>query len=93
MNPEATPIVINGVIRMKILGTKGKHVRVGISAPPDVVVDRAEVAARREFQLEGLKAAPRTKREVPRAFEKKGGRGGNVVSPANASRRRALVTD
>jgi carbon storage regulator len=56
-------IVINGVIRIKIVGAKGKQVRVGISAPPDVVVDRAEVAYRREFQLE-IMEAPRTKREL-----------------------------
>jgi len=30
-------------------------------------------------------------REVPHVFKKKGARGGNMVAPANASRRRALL--
>ena len=60
-------VVINGVIRVKIVGTKGKQVRVGISAPPDVIVDRAEVAFRREFQVEPAKPARRPKRELVRS--------------------------
>jgi carbon storage regulator len=60
-------IVIDGVIRVRIISMKGRHVRVGVSAPPDVVVDRAEVAFRREFQTQPTKVAPRRRRELVRS--------------------------
>ena len=40
-------IVIDGNIRVTIVGLKGNRVRVGISAPSSVPVDRAEVHERR----------------------------------------------
>ena len=43
-------IIINGTIRVTITAIKGDKVRIGIEAPSDVTVDRAEVhARRREF--------------------------------------------
>jgi carbon storage regulator len=43
-------IVIGGNIRITITQIKGDKVRLGISAPPEVIVDRAEVhQRRREF--------------------------------------------
>ena len=43
-------IVIDGEIRITIVLVKGDRVRVGVTAPPDVTVDRAEVHRRvREF--------------------------------------------
>jgi carbon storage regulator len=39
-------IVIGECIRLTILTIKGNQVRIGISAPPDVRVDREEVARR-----------------------------------------------
>jgi carbon storage regulator len=39
-------IVIEGGIRITVLGVKGGQVRLGISAPPDVRVDRQEVHER-----------------------------------------------
>ncbi len=41
-------IVIGGNIRVTITAIKGDKVRIGVSAPPDVRVDRAEVHARRQ---------------------------------------------
>ena len=40
-------IVINDTIRITIVAVKGDRVRIGIEAPRDVTVDRAEVHARR----------------------------------------------
>jgi carbon storage regulator len=42
-------IVIDGNIRVTVVGVKGDKVRIGISAPDSVVVDRQEVHRRREF--------------------------------------------
>jgi carbon storage regulator len=44
-------IVIDGGIRITILGVKGDRVRVGVDAPPDVRVDRDEVRRRAEAEL------------------------------------------
>jgi len=41
-------IIIDGGIRVTITGFKGDRVRIGITAPPDVRVDRAEINARRQ---------------------------------------------
>jgi carbon storage regulator len=43
-------IVINGNIRLTVLAVKGDHVRLGITAPPSVAVDRKEVRDRRVEQ-------------------------------------------
>ena len=46
-------IVIDGNIHVMVVGVKGDRVRIGISAPPSVTVDRKEVHERRaEFQYE-----------------------------------------
>ena len=42
-------IVIDGNIRVTVVGIKGDKVRIGVSAPEWVVVDREEVHRRREF--------------------------------------------
>jgi carbon storage regulator CsrA len=41
-------IVIAGNIRVTIVSVKGDRVRIGIDAPPNVPVDRAEVHERRK---------------------------------------------
>jgi carbon storage regulator len=41
-------IVINGNIRVTIVAMKGDRVRVGVTAPPEVPVDRAEIHAKRQ---------------------------------------------
>lgn len=44
-------IVIDGDIRLTIVSIRGDRVRVGIAAPPSVVVDRQEIHQRRaEFE-------------------------------------------
>jgi carbon storage regulator len=40
-------IVLDGAVRITVLGVKGDRVRLGIEAPRDVMVDRAEVHERR----------------------------------------------
>jgi carbon storage regulator len=40
-------IVIGGGIRVTVLSTKNGRVRIGVTAPPSVSVDRSEVAERR----------------------------------------------
>jgi len=40
-------IVIDGTIRVTVLSSKGNQVRLGISAPATVRVDREEIHARR----------------------------------------------
>jgi carbon storage regulator len=43
-------IIIDGRIRLTITAVNGGKVRIGVTAPPDVRVDRAEVhERRREF--------------------------------------------
>jgi len=42
-------IRIGDDIEITVLGLKGSHVRIGISAPCDVVVDREEVAVRKRY--------------------------------------------
>jgi len=45
-------IIIGDNIRVKIVSIKGDRIRVGIEAPNDVTVDRAEIFARRtEFAV------------------------------------------
>ena len=41
-------IVIDGQIRILVVSAKGDRIRIGIDAPPSVVVDRREVHERRE---------------------------------------------
>jgi carbon storage regulator len=36
-------IVIDGTIRVMVVGVKGGAVRLGVQAPPEVVVDRQEI--------------------------------------------------
>lgn len=40
-------IIIDGAIRVTVVSVKGDRVRIGIEAPGDVPVDRAEVHARK----------------------------------------------
>lgn len=41
-------IVIDDNIRLTVVSVKGDRVRIGIDAPPSVVVDRQEIHARRQ---------------------------------------------
>ena len=44
-------IVIDGNIRVKVVAVKGDKIRLGVTAPPAVAVDRKEVHDRRgEFE-------------------------------------------
>jgi carbon storage regulator len=40
-------IVIDGNIRVSVVSMQGDRVRIAITAPPEIVVDRQEVHARR----------------------------------------------
>jgi carbon storage regulator CsrA len=52
-------IVIGDNIRLTVVAVHGQQVRIGISAPKEVVVDRQEVADRRNHWLsEGPSLAP-----------------------------------
>lgn len=41
-------LIIGGNIRVMVLGVSGNQVRIGITAPRNITVDRAEVAERRK---------------------------------------------
>jgi len=41
-------IVIDNAVRVTVLEVKGERVRLGIAAPPDVLVDRQEIHERRQ---------------------------------------------
>ncbi len=50
-------IIIDGRIRITVTQVKGDKVRIGITAPPEVRVDRQEIhERRREFAEEGMVA-------------------------------------
>ncbi len=54
-------IVIDGNIRVMVVSVKGDKVRLGISAPPSVSVDRQEIHERRAelaIRPDWVKAAP-----------------------------------
>ena len=46
-------IVIDGKIRLTIVSVRGDRIRIGIEAPPSVVVDRQEIHERRKLRPEG----------------------------------------
>ena len=50
-------IIINGHIRITITAAKGDRVRVGVSAPPEVQIDRAEVHQKRQQWAEAAAEA------------------------------------
>lgn len=45
-------IVIDGNIRVTVVSVRGDRVRIGIEAPPSVVVDRQEISERRKLHPE-----------------------------------------
>ncbi|HKB04878.1 MAG TPA: carbon storage regulator [Gemmataceae bacterium] len=45
-------IIIDGHIRVTITAIKGDRVKVGVTAPPEVTVDRAEVHQKRHQWVE-----------------------------------------
>ena len=45
-------IVIDGNIRLTVVSVHGDRIRIGIEAPPSVVVDRQEVHERRKLHPE-----------------------------------------
>ncbi|MGH7226960.1 MAG: carbon storage regulator [Gemmataceae bacterium] len=47
-------IVIDGNIRITVVSVKGDRVRIGIEAPPSVVVDRSEIHQRRQHSPEDV---------------------------------------
>jgi carbon storage regulator len=54
-------IVIDGNIHVMVVAIKGDRIRLGISAPPSVPVDRKEVHERRtefEYECDWAQAAP-----------------------------------
>lgn len=46
-------VLIAGEIRVRVLELRGGRVRLGISAPPEISVDRAEIALRNCFDTGG----------------------------------------
>ncbi len=45
-------IVINGDVRITVVAVQGNKVRIGVTAPPSVCVDRQEIHDRRRTWLE-----------------------------------------
>jgi carbon storage regulator len=59
-------VIIDGCIRVSVTAINRNQVRIGINAPPDVLVDRGEVhKRRREFVEADLIIHPREERAVP----------------------------
>lgn len=51
--------MIDGNIRVMVVAVKGDKIRLGISAPPSVAVDRKEVHERRaEYEYDWAQPAP-----------------------------------
>ena len=50
-------IIIDGHITITITGLKGDRVKIGVTAPPDIQVDRAEVFAKRLQWAEAVREA------------------------------------
>jgi carbon storage regulator len=46
-------IVINKDIRVTVLESDGRGIRIGVSAPPDVPVDREEIHIKKEGRRNG----------------------------------------
>ena len=44
-------IIINDSIRLTVVAVRGERVRIGVSAPPTVLVNRKEVQLRRDQRL------------------------------------------
>lgn len=71
-------LVINGAVTIVILGVEGERVKVGIIAPPDVVVVRGELidAERQRQQLRRKREEleretdPRTREKLARSLER-----------------------
>ena len=57
-------IVIDGHIRIRVIGVQGNRVRLGITAPEKVRVDRAEI-----HECQGLPGAARPPHEEPSAAD------------------------
>jgi carbon storage regulator len=68
-------IVIAGSIRVKVLTVQGDKVRLGVSAPDSVTVDRQEVHDRRAEFVVGRKARKRLSRRT------RGGAAGTNENP------------
>ncbi len=74
-------IVLNGVITIYVLAVEGERVKLGISAPPEVVIVRSELLEN-QGQLgapgPALPAGPSgMPRETPRPFSERQHEGGN----------------
>jgi len=50
-------LVIQGDIVVTCLGIKGNQVRLGVQAPPQVIVDREEIHVRRQAEAEAIREA------------------------------------
>ena len=42
-------LVIGGNVKVLVMGVKGNQVKIGVEAPPDTIVDRAEIHQRRQL--------------------------------------------
>lgn len=47
-------VKIGGDVTVTVLGVKGNQVRIGVAAPKDVIVDREEIAVRRDAERNTL---------------------------------------
>lgn len=61
-------IRISGLIRIRVIGFKGNQVRLGIDAPPEVVVDREEIYLRKQEELRATLARTEAHESPPLEF-------------------------
>jgi carbon storage regulator len=73
-------IVLNGVITIHVLAVEGERVKLGISAPPEVVIVRSELLEHQEQLASTPVAVPVSAPQAPRPYrESESGQGSQAI--------------
>jgi carbon storage regulator len=75
-------IVLNGVITIHVLAVEGERVKLGISAPPEVVIVRSELLENQEQLASAPVTVPASASQPPRTYQEgDGGQNGQAIIP------------